>query len=179
MIALQLTAIALAVVLVSGLGGCGGQADSVSDGPLSSGNGIHGPVPRGSICVPGGQAQTFGDQQFTNYGHRAVVLDRVVLLRPQNERLIGSYAVPGRLIVGTVPWPPTGSGLPSTWKNRRPVHGFRVSPGKSFNMVLGIEAVTPNRATSQGMLVYYHDSAGSYEAKNYYANIIAKNTHTC
>ena len=40
-------------------------------------------------------------------------------------------------------------------------------------MVLGIVATTPARATSQGILVYYHDAAGSYVAKNYFANIIA------
>ena len=40
-------------------------------------------------------------------------------------------------------------------------------------MALGIIATTPRRATSQGMLVYYHDSSGSYVAKNYFANIIA------
>jgi hypothetical protein len=33
--------------------------------------------------------------------------------------------------------------------------------------------------TSQGMLVYYHDSSGSYVAKNFWANIISANTHTC
>ena len=34
-------------------------------------------------------------------------------------------------------------------------------------------------ATSQGMLVYYRDSSGTYVAKNYWANNLAANTHTC
>ena len=46
-------------------------------------------------------------------------------------------------------------------------------------MVLGVVAVGPGRrATSQGMLVCYHDSAGSYVAKNYFAGIVSANTHT-
>ncbi len=40
-------------------------------------------------------------------------------------------------------------------------------------MVLGIAATTHARATSQGMLLYYHDSSGTYIAKNYFMNIIA------
>jgi hypothetical protein len=163
------------------LGGCHGGGDGPSaDGPLSSGNSIHGPIPTGSICAPGGRPQTFADQQFTNYGHITVVLDRVVLLRPRNERLIGSFAVPGDQEIGTVPWPPKYRGIPSSWKDRQPVRGFRLAPSKSLNMVLGVLAVAAGRrAISQGMLVYYHDSVGSYVAKNFFANIISANTHTC
>src|SRR5712691_6501839 len=88
-----LAVLAMAAVLVSALGGCGcggGGGGSAADGPL--GSGVDGRIPRGSNCVPGGHAQAFGDQQFTNHGHATVVLDRVVLLHPRNERLIGSYA---------------------------------------------------------------------------------------
>ena len=47
-------------------------------------------------------------------------------------------------------------------------------------MVLGVAAIAGGRwATSQGMLVYYHDSSGTYVAKNYWANNLAANTHTC
>jgi len=175
-----LTVAALAVTLASALGGCGGGGGPAADGPLSSASSLHGVIPNGSICVPGGRAQTFGDQQFTNFGHTTVVLDRVVLLRPHNQRLVGSYAVPGDLLVGAPGgWPPKNPGIP-TWKNRRAVHGFRLVPGKTFNLVLGVAAVAAGRrATSQGMLVYYHDSAGTYVAKNYFGNIIAANTHTC
>jgi hypothetical protein len=173
--------------LVSALGGCThGHGGSASDGPLSSGNGIHDPIPRGSICAPGGHAWAFGLQQFTNYGHTIVVLDRVVLLRPRNEQMVGSYAVPGDLLVGNVRWPPkypgtiSVPGVRAAWKHRQPVHGFWLAPGKSFNMVLGVAAIVGSRrATSQGMLVYYHDSSGTYVAKNYWANIIAANTGTC
>jgi hypothetical protein len=163
---------ALAAALMSVLGGCSsGSGRPATHGPLSSG--VGGTIPRGAICAPGGELQTFGVQVFTNYGHTTVVLDRVALLDPNHERLIGSYAVPGTLMIGTVPWPPRYQGMPSTWKFRKPVRGFRVAPGKSFNMVLGVTATTTGQATSQGMLVYYHDPAGSYVAKNYFANIIA------
>jgi hypothetical protein len=184
--ALTLAVLALAVVLASGLGGCSGSSGPADDGPLSSSTSMHGPIPAGSNCGPGGQAWAFGFQQFTNYGHTTVVLDRVVLLRPHNEHLVGSDAVPGAVIVGVVHWPPkypgtpAGPGVPAAWKHRQPVHGFRLAPGKTFDMVLGVAAITGGRrATSQGMLVYYHDSSGAYVAKNYWANILSANTRTC
>jgi hypothetical protein len=153
---------------------CGSSSSGpAANGPLSSGNSRYGPIPDGSVCAPGGRPQTFGNQTFTDYGSTAVVLDRVVLLRPYHERLIGSYALPGNSSVGTVPWPPNYAGITPAWKHRQPVHGFRLAPGSTFGMTLGIVATTPGRATSQGMLVYYHDSSGSYVAKNYFANIIA------
>ncbi|HUC59386.1 MAG TPA: hypothetical protein VMA95_18430 [Streptosporangiaceae bacterium] len=47
-------------------------------------------------------------------------------------------------------------------------------------MVLGISATTPVRATSRGMLLYYHDASSTYVAKNYFANIIAAvSSHGC
>lgn len=176
---------AAVAALVSILGGCG-DSGPASDGPLSSSTSMHGPIPRGSNCVPGGRPQAFGFQQFTNYGHTTVTLDRVVLLRPHNEHLVGSFAVPGAVIVGVVHWPPkypgtpAGLGVPTAWKHRQPVYGFRLAPGKTFNMVLGVAAITRGRrATSQGMLVYYHDSSGAYVAPNYGANILAASTVTC
>jgi hypothetical protein len=142
---------------------------------------VDGRIPRGANCVTRfvSQVQTFGDQQFTNHGHATVVLDRVVLLNPRHERLIGSYAVPGTLLIGVVPWPPKYAGMPSTWRQREPVRGFRLAPGKSFNMVLGVTATGRGRATSGGMLVYYHDSAGNYVARNYFAMIIAVGKNGC
>jgi hypothetical protein len=173
----RLVMLVVAAALASAVSGCSSGSDA---GPLSSGNGVHDPIPSGSICVPGGRPQTFGDQQFTNYGHITVVLDRVVLLRPRNERLIGAYAVPGDQVIGTAPWPPEYPHMPPGWKDRRPVPGFRLAPGQPVNIVLGVVAVTAGRrAISQGMLVYYHDSSGSYVAPNYFANIIAASTRTC
>ncbi len=172
-----LAVLAMAAVLVSALGGCGGGGGSAADGPL--GSRVDGRIPRGSNCVPGGHAQAFGDQQFTNHGHATVVLDRVVLLHPRNERLIGSYAVPGQWVIGVVFWPPRYRHMPPTWKDRQPVHGFQLAPGKSFNMVLGLIAAAPGQASSRGMLVYYGDSAGSYVARNYFAMIIAATKGGC
>lgn len=179
-------AVVALVALVIALGGCDGGGGPATDGPLSSSTSMHGPIPAGSQCVPGGHSWAFGFQQFTNYGHATVILDRVVLLRPRNEHLVGSYAVPGAVIVGVVRWPPkypgtpAGPGVPSAWKHRKPVHGFRLAPDKTFDMVLGVAAIARgHRAISQGMLVYYHDPSGTYVAKNYWANIIAANTRTC
>lgn len=166
--------------MASVLGGCSGGGGKAADGPLSSGLSIHGPIPQGSVCAPGGRTWAFGFQSFTNYGKTALVVDRVVLLHPYNEHLVGSYAVPGDRVLGVVHWPVRNSEAQPAWNDRQSVHGFRLAPGKSFNMVLGVAAITGGRrATSQGMLVYYHDSAGTYVAKNYWANVIAANTHTC
>ncbi len=143
---------------------------------------MHGRIPRGSICAPGGEAQTFGDQLFTNYGHAAVVLDSVTLLDPRNQRLIGAYAVPGVSLIGTLPWPPEpspGFPLPSTWKLRQPLRGFRLAAGKSFNIVLGVRAIRAGQATSLGMAVYYRDATDNYVAYNYYANVIAATKAGC
>lgn len=177
--ALPLAAPALALALVGMLGACKGSGGPATDGPLSSANSMHGPIPQGSECVPGGRPQAFGLTSFTNYGGTTVVLDRVVLLHPRNERLVGSFAVPGARVLGVAHWPVTYHPAQPNWKDRQPVHGFRLQSGKSFNMILGIAAVAPARASSSGMLVYYHDSSGNYVAKNLWANIIAANTHTC
>jgi hypothetical protein len=75
---LPLAVAAMATALVSALAGCGGGGPA-ADGPVSSGNSMHGPIPRGSQCVPGGRPQAFGFDSFTNYGHTTVILDRVVL----------------------------------------------------------------------------------------------------
>lgn len=96
----------MAVAVAVALSGCGSRGGPAADGPLSSGTSMHGPIPRGSECVPGGRPQAFGITLITNYGHVAVKLDRVVLLRPHNERLIGSYAVPGVSVLGVAHWPP-------------------------------------------------------------------------
>jgi hypothetical protein len=112
-----------------------------------------------------------------------VVLDRVTLSHPRHERLIGSYAVPGDSgIVGGWPWPIKPSHflqLPPVWKQRRPVHGFQLGPGRTFNMILGIMATAAGQATSRGMTIYYHDPAGSYVASSGYAMDIAVGKASC
>jgi hypothetical protein len=79
---LPLAVVALAGLLASALAGCSGSGGPATDGPL--GSGVDGRIPRGNICVTrfGSQLQAFGFEQFTNYGHASVVLDRVVLLIP-------------------------------------------------------------------------------------------------
>jgi hypothetical protein len=174
----RFAAVALAVALAAAVGGCG-SGGPANDGPLNSGGGSH--PARGTECAPArlGQATTFGVERFTNHGPVAVVLDRVVLQHPYHERLAGSYAVPGIWLIGVVPWPPRYPGIPATWKERRPVHGFRVAPGKSFNMVLGVTATATGLAISRGMLVYYHDPAGNYVTRDDVGMQIAVNKSQC
>lgn len=168
-------------VLVSGLAGCQSGGSPAADGPLSSGDGPHDPIPRGAVCTPYGGPQTNGLQVFTNYGSTTVILDRVVLLHPRNQRLLGAYAVPsGNFLVGNPHgWPPRNSPLPSGWKHRQPVHGFRLAAGRTFNMVLGVAPITNGLSISQGMLVYYHDSSGSHIAKNFWAEGIRDKRRGC
>jgi hypothetical protein len=176
--------VALVMVLASVLGACSsGGGGGSADGPLSSGAGKDGRIlPHGGECATRfyGRRMAFGIAQFTNYGHAAVVLDRVVLLHPRNERLFASDVVPGRaLVAGAITWPPNWPSVRGTWKTRRPVRGYRVAPGKTFEMVLGVAPGGPRNATSQGMLVYYHDPAGSYVAPNYFGMQIAVGKNGC
>src|SRR5258708_1749561 len=173
--------VALIALLTSALAGCGASVSPATDGPLNSGAGKDGRIPRGGNCVTRyvSRLQTFGDQWFTNYGHATVVLDRVALLHPHNERIIGSYAVPGKVLIGVIPWPPNFPGDSALWKTRQPVRGYRLAPGKTFNMVLGVTPAGPGNAISQGMLVYYHDAAASYGAPNYFAMQIAATSNGC
>lgn len=181
----SLTALALVALLACGIAACSSSKSSgpSAEGPLSSGL-TRTQIPRGSDCAPGGEGPfTFGVQIYTNYGRTKVVLDRVTLLDPHNQRLIGSYAVPGLNLVGTIPWPPRSTHffpLPAAWKDRQAVHGFRLASGKEFNMVLGVAAIRAGRwSTSQGILVYYRDAAGSYVARNYFENEIAATKKGC
>lgn len=176
--------VALVALLATALAGCSSASGGpATNGPLNSGAGKDGKIlPHGGgVCVGRlvSRLQAFGDVQFTNYGHTTVVLDRVVLMHPHNQRLIGSYAVPGERLIGTVPWPPNYPSDRGLWKTRQPVRGYRVAPGKEFNMVLGATYAGPGFATSQGMRVYYHDAAGSYVAANYFAMQIAVTSNRC
>jgi hypothetical protein len=136
----------------------------------------------GSDCSPGrlGQPITFGDERFSNHGHTTLVLDRVSLRHPLHMRLVGSFAVPGIGLAGVgLGFPPTYPGLPPSWKHRQGVHGFRLAPGKSFNMVLGVVSTGLAPARSLGMLIYYHDPAGKYVAVDRFAMIIAVGKSEC
>jgi hypothetical protein len=172
-----LTAVALAVALM--FAGCGSSGPS-THGPLSGGP--FGSSSGGGDCAPAriGQPVSFGDEQFTNHGHATLVLDRVGLSQPRNVRLIGSIAVPGTDGIGVVHgFPPRYRELPPTWKHRQPVHGFRLAPGKSFQMVLGVVATGGRPARSPGMVIHYHDPAGRYVAVDHFAMIIAVGRREC
>jgi hypothetical protein len=46
-------------------------------------------------------------------------------------------------------------------------------------MVLEVAGATSGTATSQGLLVYYHDPAGPYVVPNYWAMIVAPPGRVC
>jgi hypothetical protein len=161
------------------LAACGGGIGPATDGPLSGGP--YGAASIGNVCAPArlGQQVAFGIERFTNHGNGTVVLDRVALRHPHNERLIGSYAVPGPDLIGLEYWPPNYPGLPSSWKYRRPAHGFRLAPGKTFTMVLDVAATALGQPDMQGMAIYYHDAAGSYVTSNDFALEIGIDKSSC
>jgi hypothetical protein len=181
---MKLLPAAVTVLLACGAAGCsgggGGHSDRpAADGPLSSGVNRTAVV-HGSACAPGGGPRTFGLEDFVNYGHTTVVLDRVTLQRPRNIRVLAVYAVPGRSEIGVWSWPPHYRGLPAEWKDRQPVPGFRLAPGKQFVMVWGLQARNAgSRASARGMLVYYHDSAGSYVATDDFGMTIGAGKGGC
>jgi hypothetical protein len=167
-------AMALLVVLASATGACSSSHGSApsADGPLTTS------TEHGFNCASGTRLQTFGDQLFTNHGRTSVVVDRVVLMHPRGgERLIAAYAVPSNGLVGVQNWPPHFD-VPPAWKDRRLARGYRLAPGKTFGMVLEVAGATVGTATSQGMLVYYHDPA-AYVTPNHFAMIIAPPGRVC
>jgi hypothetical protein len=168
------TVIALAAAMTVALGACSSPARGgpATDGPLTTS------TEHGGNCAAGSRLQAFADQFFTNKGRTTVVLDRVVLIHPRDERLIAAYAVPGVLGIGVGNWPPPG-GWPPAWNGHRPVRGYRVGPGREFNMVMEVAGATARLATSQGILVYYHDPAGNYVTRNYFAMVIASPGRIC
>jgi hypothetical protein len=163
---LRLAALALASVL-SGCSGGGGSP--ATDGPLSGGP-YGSAIGQGDVCAPArvGQPWTFGIDEFTNHSHDTLTLDRVALLHPRHEHLISSWAMPGAALIGVVPWPPHVAHMPSTWKDRRPLPGFRLAPGKPAVIVLDVAPTAPGRASSQGVTIYYHDPAGSYVTSSHF-----------
>jgi hypothetical protein len=178
----MLVAVGLAALLACALAGCSSSDPHPYDGPLSSATGAGGPIPRGGECATRfyGQRQAFGIAVFRNYGHSTVVLDRVILLHAHNERLIGSDVIPGtRSWVGAVTWPPNWVSVRGAWKTRQPVRGYQVAPGKSLEMVLGVEPAGPRNATSEGQLVYCHDHAGSYVAPSYFGMQVTVGKNGC
>jgi hypothetical protein len=86
--------IVLAVASATVLTGCGsGSSGPAADGPLRSG--VDGRIPRGSTCTPARmrQAVGFGFEQFTNYGHTAVILSRITLRQPRQVHTVPSTPV--------------------------------------------------------------------------------------
>jgi hypothetical protein len=167
---LSLAALGLAVAVALALGGCSsGGGGPAADGPLSGGP-YGSAIGQGDVCAPArvGQPWTFGIDEFTNQGHDTVTLDRVTLVHPQHEHLISSWLMPGAALIGIVPWPPRVARKPSTWKDRQPLQGFRLAPGKPAVIVLDVAPTAARRASSQGVTIYYHDPAGSYVTSSHF-----------
>jgi hypothetical protein len=167
----RLAVSALALALASVLGGCSsGPSAPSADGPLA------GASPGGFECGPvrPGGAFTFGIEDFQNAGHSPLELDSVALRDPQGLKLAGSAADPGTLLVGAISdWPPQfPPGFPSaflaSWRHHRAVPGFRLAPGKWFVMVIGVTAPRPPGGSTSGLVIRYHDSAGSYVVQDHF-----------
>jgi len=96
-------------------------------------------------------AWTFGDDQFTNYGHSTVVLDRLCpdsSAQPATAPRLcrARRQAHRRRALATRPYPDQPH---PGWKSRQAVPGFRLASGKrSFNLVLGLAAITAGRRAS-------------------------------
>jgi hypothetical protein len=169
-----------AVLPVAVLVGCGSGLPPVSaDGPLA------GAVSGEGECATArpGEGVTFGIETFQNAGHSILVLDSVALRDPRNLRLIGAFADPGEgdHLMGTLLWPPEpspGFPLPSNWKDRKPVPGFRLAAGQEFNLVIGVEAPRRPVGSTSGLVIRYHDSAGRYVVEDHFAYMVVT-LHAC
>jgi hypothetical protein len=168
-----LPAAALASALASA--GCGSSGPA-TDGPLRN-------VPDGGAecqVTHVGQIVTFGLETFTNYGQTTLVLDGASLLHARGLRVVGSAAMPGEQELGEMfGWPPKHRDMPPGWKHRRRVHGFRLAPGKSFGIVIGVVATAAPLARAPGTVIRYHDSGGRYVAYDHFAKIIAASNRQC
>jgi hypothetical protein len=161
---------ALTVAFVPAMSGCG----SGGPGPLAA-------APSGeSQCIPAkpGQGVTYGLERWTNHTSQTIVFDRVGIRRPQRLKLLGAYATPGLYVVGMWgSWPPKGQRdfrLPRSWAHRRPVAGYRLRPGATAGMVLGVESTAPPRGSTPGMLIWYHTASGSYLLRDDLEIIVAE-----
>jgi hypothetical protein len=165
-------------MLTVALVGCGGASGLAVNGPL--GGAARAPGDGATICARVGQPVTFGVDEYTNDGHRTLVLDHVGLLDPRGMRLIGVYAVPGvGLLVGVgLGWPPRVEGrIPYRWRYRKPVRGYRLAPGRQVNVVVGVVATAMPRGRTPGLVIDYHDPAGRYVVNDHVAIIIITRRH--
>jgi hypothetical protein len=153
---------AMPVLATPLLSGCGHH----SPDPAAQGGPLGGAAHGGSVyaCAAVGQPVTFGLEQFTNRGRTALVLDRAGLRDTRGVHLIGQYAILGTNAVGvTRGWPPRfASRIPPLWVTRRPVSGFRLAAGQTFNLVLGVEGTARPRGGAPGLVIRYHDAAGRF-----------------
>jgi len=168
-----LPALALAAALVStGCGGGGGPAT----GPL---RGLSDGAAECQVTHVG-QIVTFGEETYTNRGQTTLVLDGTSLLHSRYLRVVGSAAMPGQRLIGEVfGWPPRYRDMPPGWKHRHAVHGFRLAPGRSFGIVIGVVATATPLARAQGTVIRYHDSGGRYVADDHFAMFIAASNRQC
>jgi hypothetical protein len=151
----------LAAALAPALSGC-------SDGPPP----LSAPPPGGqTFCdIKPHHGLTYGLEDFTNHSSQTVVFDRVGVRDPQHLKVLGADLTPGaRYLVGMWPdWPPkpvrgqTDPHLPPSWKHHRPVAGYRLRPGATAGVVLGIESTSASGGKTPGMLIWYHTASGSY-----------------
>jgi hypothetical protein len=165
-----LAMVALTVALVPAMSGCG----SSGPGPLRAA------PPGTSTCIPAkpGQGVTYGGERWTNHTSQTIVFDRVGIRRPQHLKLLGAYATPGLYVVGMwASWPPKGQPeiwLSHSWAHRRLVAGYRLRPGATAGIVLGIESTAPPRGSTPGMLIWYHTASGNYLLRDDYEIIVAE-----
>lgn len=150
------------------LAGCGGSSAPQSGGPLGP------PGNPGGACLPAagpGQPESDGFTEYSNLGSAPLVITRVSLAAPRHLALLGSYLVPtgGTELGESATFPPkstTGSPLPPGWAGRQKPGHFRLMPGKSVNIIVGIEATVRPGGMSPGVEIWYTEAGTSYVRKS-------------
>jgi hypothetical protein len=119
------------------------------------------------VCFPGKPLgkYTYGVEDFTNHSAQTVVFDRVGLRDPVHLKVLGAYLAArdrSAQIGALLGWPPKGLDGLTDWARRRPVRGYRLRPGTATEVILGFQVTAPGGGISPGMLIWYHNGAGSY-----------------
>ena len=169
-----LPALVLLAALVTGCSTV--QHQDSTDGPLDQPGDSDGGS--GVECIPArtGGSIFFGGDELHNYGHKALVIDKITLRKASGVRLVEALIVSNSssFIGYGHGWPPdpearTGPGI--DWAHRRKAVGATISPQSDHakvanNLVLRLQVTAASGARMAGIQVRYHVDGSAYRWDN-------------
>ncbi|MFC8430784.1 hypothetical protein [Streptomyces sp. NPDC057253] len=172
------------------MAGCVSAGHGTSaDGPLNGPD--YTDAGSGEECLPqkkGGSAW-FGGDELHNYGHKAVVIDRVTLRKPIGLRLVESLIVSNSTasIGYGYGWPPTPEARNQPgidWPHRRRAVGATIAPQPNDtkvanNLVLHLQVTGSSDVHMTGILVEYHTGSSQYVWHNVLGLTVETKKPTC